>query len=390
MLKELERIVTSAFASGATVLYYESLWGANLNFVNAHNISPSMLKEYLMVTCPWYYFAEDFMAKTQLSKAEAITQNIQRVWGETPLESAEALSERLPYIPAECISNALSAGSLFMRADGGKYLRLDRFFITDDEKNAAISFVMEHCMEQGFCTLQDIPLGSIEEKNDHLSQKIIYNALYKSILAENVALKGVILTLKGADKVDAATLLKRYINGREQCTFSELMEEAKKINDQINKQNVFRTLYDNMVRVSKDVFVAKSLVQFSVKDIDAILQSLITDHFISIRSVTTFALFPPCGYAWNHYVLGSFCYKYSSKYCLHVPAFNDKNAGIIAERDFNKTYDEMLALALLRDHVELEPKAAGQYFSSMGYKARNPYDELENVVARALELRQGE
>jgi len=55
-------------------------------------------------------------------------------------------------------------------------------------------------------------------------------------------------------------------------------------------------------------------------------------------------MFPICGIPWNHYVLESFCYKYSKKYSLHVINYNNKNAGIIAEKTFNKSYDEMLAI----------------------------------------------
>ncbi len=72
-------------------------------------------------------------------------------------------------------------------------------------------------------------------------------------------------------------------------------------------------------------------------------------------------MFPLCGQSWNHYLLESFCYKYSRQYSLHVIHFNDKNAGIIAEKAFNKSYSEMLAMELARSDVELKAEIVGTY-----------------------------
>lgn len=46
---------------------------------------------------------------------------------------------------------------------------------------------------------------------------------------------------------------------------------------------------------------------------------------------------------WIHGAYGTG--KYSKKYSLHVINYNNKNAGIIAEKTFNKSYDEMLAIS---------------------------------------------
>lgn len=67
--------------------------------------------------------------------------------------------------------------------------------------------------------------------------------------------------------------------------------------------------------------------------------------------------------------------------------FNDKNAGIIAEKDFNKNYDEMLAIALARTDVELSPEIIGQYLFNTGYMAKRKYAKLDEIVQRASELR---
>jgi len=154
-----------------------------------------------------------------------------------------------------------------------------------------------------------------------------------------------------------------------------------------NRQYAFQALYDDMVRVDKNRFVANRLVSFNVDEIDAVLSGFITENFRAIRDVTTFAMFPLCGQSWNHYLLESFCYKYSKKFSLHVIHFNDKNAGIIAEKDYNKAYTEMLAIALAKTDVELTVDTIGQYLFDTGYMAKSKYAKLNEIAQRASELR---
>lgn len=142
-----------------------------------------------------------------------------------------------------------------------------------------------------------------------------------------------------------------------------------------------------MVRVERNHFVAERFVNFSVDEIDTVLTGFFTDSFKAIRDITTFAMFPLCGQSWNHYLLESFCYKYSRKYSLHVIHFNDKNAGIIAEKDFKKKYSEMLAIALAKTNVELTPDIIGQYLYNAGYMAKRKYAKLGEIAQRASELR---
>ena len=100
-------------------------------------------------------------------------------------------------------------------------------------------------------------------------------------------------------------------------------------------------------------------------------------------------MFPISGQNWNHYLLESYCYKFSRKYSLHVLNFNDKNAGIIAEKNFNMRYDEMVAAALAREDIELTPEVAGQYLFNTGYMAKSKYARLNEIVQRAKEIRKG-
>ena len=389
MLQELQRIVDDILSSGAVVIYYESLFENKQEWMESHVVtSPDMLKEYLQYNISGCSFSKKFMVKgSRCSEKDAVTDELKRIWGAHPVESVYRLSDRLPYIPIGNIWRVISGNDLFVLSSEGEYLFIDRFRITKDEEEDILDFVDEICEENGFASLCDVPLGSIEEENYELTQTAIYNAIYKKVLSGKYHLNGKILT-KEKSELDAVMLLKQYIKDKAECTFDEVSDKVVKLTGGINRQYAFQALYDDMVRVDKNRFVANRLVNFSIDEIDTVLAGFVTDNFCAIRDVTTFAMFPLCGQNWNHYLLESFCYKYSRKYSLHVIHFNDKNAGIIAEKDFNKKYNEMLAIALARTDVELSSEVIGQYLFNTGYMAKSKYAKLGEIAQRASELRE--
>ena len=325
MLQELQRIVDDILSSGAVVIYYESLFENKQEWMESHVItSPDMLKEYLQYNISGCSFSKKFMVKgSRCSEKDAVTDELKRIWGAHPVESVYRLSDRLPYIPIGNIWRVISGNDLFVLSSEGEYLFIDRFRITKDEEEDILDFVDEICEENGFASLCDVPLGSIEEENYELTQTAIYNAIYKKVLSGKYHLNGKILT-KEKSELDAVMLLKQYIKDKDECTFDEVADKVVELTGGINRQYAFQALYDDMVRVDKNRFVANRLVNFSIDEIDTVLAGFITDNFRAIRDVTTFAMFPLCGQNWNHYLLESFCYKYSRKYSLHVIHFNDK------------------------------------------------------------------
>ena len=388
MLQELQRIVDGIFSSGAGVIYYESLFENEQEWMESHVItSPDMLKEYLQHNISGCSFSKKFMVKgSRCSEKDAVTDELKRIWGAHPVESVYRLNDRLPYIPLGNIWRVISGNDLFVLASEGEYLFIDRFRITKDDQEEILDFVDESYDKNGFASLCDVPLGSIEEENYELTQTAIYNAIYKKVLSGKYHLNGKILTKEKSD-LDAVMLLKQYIKDKAECTFDEVSDKVVELTGGINRQYAFQALYDDMVRVDKNRFVANRLVNFSIDEIDTVLAGFITDNFRAIRDVTTFAMFPLCGQNWNHYLLESFCYKYSRRYSLHVIHFNDKNAGIIAEKNFNKKYNEMLVIALARTDVELSPEVIGQYLFNTGYMAKSKYAKLGEIAQRASELR---
>ena len=390
LAQELKDIVNTITESGAKTIYYEVLLERHNEWMLSHYItSEAMLKELLQKNLKDFYFSKKFMtADTKKNEKQAVTEEIKRIWGENKTCSVEELSERLPYIPIGNIWRVISGNVDFVRVVEGVYLLVDRFIILDDEEAAILKYVETACNEKGFASLSDVPRAGIEEQNYEISQTAILSAIYNTVLEGKYRLNGKILTKDNAS-LDAVTLLKQHLEGREVCTFSELADKVVELTGGANRQFAFQALYDCMVRIDSDNFVADRFVSFNVDEIDTILSGIITNHFCAIRDVTTFALFPVCGYPWNSFLLESYCYKFSKKYSLSVLNFNDKNAGIIAEKKTNKSYFEMLAIALASAKIDLNEEEIGLYLFQKGYMAKKKYASLSEIAERAREVREG-
>ena len=385
---DLQRIVQDIFNDGTAVVYYEALLEHYSEWMNKqHILSEEMLKELLQKHFPECSYAKRFMinGKKQTEK-ECVSSELKRIWGDSVTRTVDSLSDDLPYIPTENIWRAISGSLYFTRVSEGLYFLNDKLIMTEEECSVIIDYVDKACQEDGFASLGDLPIESVEEVNYEIPPSTIQSAIYGRLLSSTYTLNGRILT-KDNSELNSIVLLKQYLANKEKCTFDELSEKNIELTGVPNRKNVFQALYESMVRIDVNQFISPGYVEFPIEEIDRVLSDLITDHFCAIREITSFALFPMCGQSWNHYLLESYCYLYSKRYSLYLINFNDKNAGIISEKDFGKSYIEMLAIAAAKTDLELTPETIGAYLFQNGYAAKSKFGQLDEVAAMAKSLR---
>lgn len=385
---ELQNTIDEIFQSGASAVYYESLFQIKNELMEqCHIVSAEQLKEYLIKLTKGYVFSKRFMTRGgKYTEKEIVSSEIIRVWGEKQTAAVNDLNVSLPYIPLDNIWRVISGNDLFAYVSEGVYLYVERLIYSDDDLNTIRNYVERICTMNGFASLSDIPLGSIEEENYEIPNFSIIQAIYKLALAKDYYLNGRILT-KDTPNLDSIALLKHYLNQKDECSFEELENKEKELAGISSRQNVFQALYDRMIRVNKEKYVSDKHVDFDIEGIDKAISSFMSDGFCAIQDVTTFAMFPVCGQNWNLFLLESFCYRFSNKYSLRQIRFNDKNAGIIAEKKYNKSYIDILSIVLARSDIDLDVEKAGQYLFDTGYLAKRTYGRLEEAIENAKKLR---
>ncbi len=375
---------------GHRIIFYEALQEHQSEWLTErHIVSQDILKEFLCHNSDQFYLGKNFMTPgKRLTEIEAIVCELKRIWGKGLLLNFASMSEKLPMIPLDRIKHAISCSTEFVWNSEETYALLDHVIISDSEKSAIKEFVKSTCEMVGYASLSDIPLGSIAEVNYELSGTALYNAIYNKVLLGEFYLNGKILTTTEST-ISAISIVKAYCANKSECSFDELSNRVIELTGGTNRQYAFEAAYDTLVRVEANRFVAERYVNFEIDAVDALLDDLITDDFIAIKGIATFALFPFCGQSWNYYLLESFCYRFSKKYRLEVMNFNDKNAGIIAKKTCILKYQEMLAVAAARADIALTTEDVGAFLFASGYMAKRKYAGLSNIAERAKGLREG-
>lgn len=387
---EIMLLLNSIFDTGHSVIYYENLYHLHQElFEKWHVYSQELLGYLLERRFPLIYTAKNFITKNscRMRESDAVEFELERVWGDAVKHTYDELYEKLPYIPTEKIRFYLSYAQKFVWSSPATFVAIDKFIITDAEREAIYAYVKNKCNVIGYASINDVPLGNIVEENYEMSITAIYDIIYRIVLKDEFTLTGKILTQQNKS-VDILTIAKAYCVGKDACTFSELNDYITFVNGAQNRQVAFQAAYDQFVRIDETHYVADKFVNFSVSVIDDILEKILDKGFAPIKSIASFALFPDCNFSWNHYILESYCYRYSKKFCLSILNFNDKNAGIIIKKDLSLQYYDILAIAAANSSVELTSCAVGQYLCEAGYTSKKSMKALDGIVEKAKALRE--
>lgn len=385
-------------SDGSRVLFYDCIYDSDASGMEEHHITSADLLKAIMKQCRQsifddvanIHFAKNFLSLMgEQMEREAVTVEIQRIWGESQTRMVDEIAAQLPAIPDEYVRRYLAGSTDFVWISEGVYFSMQRFVITAEEESVILAFVAEECESKGYASISDVPLGNTVEENYELNDFGLQEAIYNKVLLGKYRLNGKILTKENDTSLDVVALAKQYLVGKEECTFDEMDKKVTEYAGTRYRYMAYEALYSSMVRVDKEHYVAHQYVKFDVDAIDEVLSEMISDRFVAIKEITSFALFPLCGLPWNHYLLESYCYSYSKKYCLKVIGFNDKNAGIIAENDVTDGYNELLAQAAARAKIELSTETVGQFFFETGYMGKRKFSDLESIVERAKAIREG-
>lgn len=385
---ELVSLVEGIFAKGNPIIYYESLIERHSVLMDKiHITSEQVLRETLSEDKPNYVFSKNYFSNQSKTTEEvAVSREIIRVWDDEVTKSVDELSELLEYIPEEKVRFYLATNSNFVWVSEGVYTCIQRLIMTDAEAKELCNAVKQEVDRRGFTSLSDLSLGDVLEENYELPELAVRTMVYNKYLSSEYFLKGKIIT-RDKGEFDAVSIMKQICMEKDEYTLDEAMDDVGNLIGISDRRIAYPALYDVMIRVDEQKFVADKYVHFDVEAIDNVIDSFV-DGFSAIKEVTTFALFPICGQPWTHYLLESYCYRYSKKYSYRMNLYNGRNAGAVVESSIDWDYNEILAQAVARARIELEPDVIGQYLYETGYMARSKFNTLSEIAERAKEIRE--
>lgn len=375
---------------GVCIIYYELLYDSNLDvYFDSKIISAEMLKALLQVLLPKYRYKANYfsLSAQRQTELELIENEIVRVWGGNALKTVDELSVELPLIPVEKLKSTLSQRVAFIWNSIETYTRLDLLNADEDEIDKLVDFTNDQCDKNGRVSLDGLPLDGLRANNPELSETALYNAVYKNI-EDLFDRNEKILTKKGTSK-DTNTAIIEFCRTQDKCTYERLQFIAKKVAGVARQPAIVEAGNAAMVRVDKNNFVADRFVSFNVDRIDMALDKIIISNFIGMREITTFSIFPFCGYAWNLYLLESYCRRFSKKYQYETRRANSSNSGAVVSKSCLLSYHEIMAHAVARSGMELNEEEVYAFLTATGYMERKRYNDIDALINDAAELREG-
>ena len=339
------------------------------------------------------YFSDIYCKRGYVYLKSDITPKdlVQSAFREQEVWSLDELHRRMPYLKTETIRNILSRGE-YLRIDTGVFMHIDCLDLPEDEGVKIADYLGDRLESVDYIIAKQLDLSAFECLNPHCSSSSIKNAVFKKYLSDKYDLSGQLITRKGT-KLSVRGILEQFCRESETVTFDELMDFEATFDLDGRTQSVSIAVgYNTMVRVSAELFVAESSVNFDVARIDDTISLYCTGSFLPLLGVVDFSLFPYAGFPWNHFLLESYVRRFSRVFIYDVRANNSSHIGVIVKKSFAYSeYDEILAYALAKSTITLnDKKAVGDYLFNNGYIGwRNLGKAETKIVQKARALREG-
>lgn len=340
-------------------------------------------KNYHGVSVKWDYI----LRQENISPSDLIKE----VFAEREMWSFDELQERLPWLKMDTIRQTMN-GSDYFRVDKGTYIHIDNMDMPDNEGEKIASFVEDKLRERDYVTANELDLSMFENLNPHCSFAAVRDAVFCKFLSDKYEKSGQVIT-KSGNKLRVLDIMEQYCREVETVSFEELNAfEATFDPEGRTHSQCLIAGHNTMVRVSAELFVSESNVNFDAVHIDEAIALYCHGDFIPLRGVTDFSLFTFAGYPWNLYLLESYVRRFSRVFKYDVRAVNSANIGVIVRKSFDyNNYDDILALALAKSLVKLsDKKAVGNYLFDKGYIGwRNLGKSESKIIKSAKILREG-
>ena len=374
---------------GINIVYYESLYDLkSYEYFDAKIVSADMLKSVVKYLMPQFRYKSNYFALSSehQTELELVRNDIIRVWGGNILQTFDELSLKLPLIPMDKIKFTLAQQTAFVWNSTETYMQAKWFEADEEEIVRLVDYIDKQCEENGGVSLDEIPFDRLIETNPEISETALYTCFCK--LVENRFERNArMLTRKGASK-DTYTAVIEFCRKQDKCTYDRLEYIAKHVAGTIKRPDIIEAANAVMVRVDKNDFIAYRFIRFDTDCIDTALDYIVTNDFIGMREITTFSMFPFCGYGWNLYLLESYCRRFSKKYKYETRRANSSNSGAIVIKSCLLNYHDIMTQAVARSGRELQQNEVFDFLTEAGYMERKKYSDIDSLISEAAQLRE--
>lgn len=387
-IEHIYRLVEDYFRHGAAAIFYAEFYAKHESWLFESSIvSEEMLTDALRANFRSFYFTQTYFGNTNDSIYNVLQNEILRVWDNEILLTYETLAERLTYIPQYRIEQHLGQNNDFIWNTKGEFTHVSKIDITEYEKREIANHIESEIRAHGYASISDVSLDEIIDRNYMLSITAIHNAVYLICLADKYAKNGKIITRKG-ENINALHITKEYCKTLDRCTLDDLLDFERDLTGECHRWIPMQAGYDVLVRIDENAFVAERYIHFDISSIDAAIEYFLHGgEYIPLQSVTTFAMLPHCGQAWNLFLLESYCRRFSDDFRFECLSVNSKNAGVIVRKKSQLSYADIMADAVAKSDIPLVTQPVLNFLVENGYISARRYTKVTELINQAKVIR---
>ncbi|MBQ8036647.1 MAG: hypothetical protein IJ268_06605, partial [Proteobacteria bacterium] len=399
-LEKLTRTIDNLFEDGAPFIEYDALLQTcELMPIQTAIVLRAYLSHHFRDR---YTFAQTTFAPNPAPELdEPLPETIaNEVLYTGDITSLDTIAERFPYLTRETIASHLSANEDIL-VDKENIMHTEAVGLDESDIDT---------LRNTLNTLLDAnPVLSYKQFIDELTESDVSGAdQLSNLLDASPALLQQYLFRKLGDEFSFAKAISRLedesgqisdtsiadimaneFSGKTRIEMDEIEEVIKRYGLVDFQPQVFRFLYDNYCRVSKDLFASNSELEFDIKAIDQAIDKQCQGDYMPVQDLTL-VLLPYVNYPWTEYLLINYLYRYSRQFSiknktvttklgtrgmivrknssLDIPNYNNILIYYISQsipfpKDTNELYD------LLLDHGLITRKSST--ISSLLAKAKN-------------------
>lgn len=388
VIEKITQLIDDAAEQGVVIIYFDELYNANEDWLyDGRIISAEMLREVVSVVFNAYQIKPNYvvLGTKKSTELNALKEELIRIWGGNILRTFSDLHNELPLVPFEKIKYALSYGEKYYWNSFETYANKDLFIITDEQIAGIKECVSIACDENGSVQFDELPLYDVSSENYELSETALNDIVF-SYIKDSFAKNGKVIVRKG-EKVEVTTALMQFCNTKETCKMAELETVMKNTTGEVRYPVIIEAANASMIRIDYNNFVADNKVMFDVHAIDTVLDDIVLENGVGLKEVTTFNAFPYCGYAWNLFLLESFCRRFSKRYRYTCITPNSRNGGAIISKNNEMDFHNIMANAIARSSTEINETDVFEFLITSGFMIKKQYANMKELLEQAAVLR---
>lgn len=333
------------FEEGAPFIEYDAL-------LQACELLPikaaAALRTYLMhqlgpgYTYNKFSFAQDSAPELDEPLTESIANEVLYTGDITPLDT---LAERFPYLTRETIASYLSANDAIL-SDKERYMHIESIGL-DESDIDALNNTLNTLLDANPVLSYNEFIAELKEDNESAADQLsnlleaspaMLQQYLSRKLSEDFSFAKAISRPddEGVQSGDTsiADIMANEFAGKARIEMDEIEEVIKKYG-LVNwlQPEVFKYLYNQYCRVSRDLFVSDSEFEFDIYSIDKAIDEQCQNNYLPLQDFITTRL-PYSNYPWNEYLLLSYLYRFSKRYTIKNKTVTTKYGcgGMIVKR----------------------------------------------------------